>query len=79
MVWFVRTLAWWIAPTNLKASSKKTISCQQLHRILEITRKSAWFMTHRIREAIRSRCALDFGNGGGVVEVDETSTGTSAA
>ena len=65
----------WLQAIHLMVSSKKGISSHQLHRVLDITHKSAWFMSHRIREAMRSDGALDFGNGGGVVEVDETFIG----
>ena len=56
-------------------SSKKGISSHQLSRTLGITVKSAWFMSHRIREAMRDDGSVDFGSGGGVVEVDETFIG----
>ncbi|GBQ62279.1 hypothetical protein AA103196_0267 [Ameyamaea chiangmaiensis NBRC 103196] len=56
----------------LMTSSKKGISAHQLHRVLEITYKSAWFLAHRIREAMRSGDLTPFGSGGSVVEVDET-------
>lgn len=59
----------------LMTSSKKGISSHQLHRVLEITYKSAWFLTHRIREAMRSGELAPFGGEGGVVEVDETYIG----
>lgn len=60
----------------LMTSSKKGISAHQLHRTLEITYKSAWFLVHRIREAMRDGSDLSlFGTGGGIVEVDETFTG----
>jgi len=60
----------------LMTSSKKGVSAHQLHRALEITYKSAWFLVHRIREAMRSgELAVPFGSGGGVVEVDETYIG----
>ena len=42
----------WLLATHLMASSKKGISAHQLHRMLGITYKSAWFMAHRIREAM---------------------------
>jgi len=42
----------WLAATHLMASSKKGISAHQIHRMLGITYKSAWFMCHRIREAM---------------------------
>ena len=65
----------WLQAIFLIASSKKGISSNQLHRTLGITLKSAWFMSHRIREAMRSGDVLPFGSDGGVVEVDETFIG----
>jgi transposase-like protein len=59
----------------LLTTSKKGISAHQLHRALEITYKTAWFLAHRIREAMRSGDLAPFGQGGGVVEVDETFIG----
>jgi len=60
----------------LMTSSKKGVSAHQLHRALEITYKSAWFLAHRIREAMRSgELAVPFGSGGTPVEVDETYIG----
>lgn len=59
----------------LMTSSKKGVSAHQLHRMLEITYKSAWFLAHRIREAMRSGDLSTFGSGGGIVEVDETFIG----
>jgi len=59
----------------LVTSSKKGISAHQLHRTLEITYKSAWFLMHRIREAMRDGDLSPFGGNGGVVEVDETFIG----
>jgi transposase-like protein len=59
----------------LMTSSKKGISAHQLHRILEITYKSAWFLAHRIREAMREGDLTPLGSGGGAVEVDETYIG----
>lgn len=59
----------------LMTSSKKGISSHQLHRTLEITYKSAWFLTHRIREAMRSGELAPFGGNGGAVEIDETFIG----
>jgi len=58
---------------HLMVSSKKGISAHQLSRILEVQYKSAWFLAHRIREAMRSgELDVPFGSGGGAVEVDET-------
>lgn len=59
----------------LMTSSKKGISAHQLHRVLEITYKSAWFLAHRIREAMREGALAPFGGNGGFVEVDETFIG----
>jgi transposase-like protein len=59
----------------LMTSSKKGISAHQLHRTLEISYKTAWFLAHRIREAMRSGDLAPFGGEGGVVEVDETFIG----
>jgi transposase-like protein len=61
---------------HLMVSSKKGISAHQMHRVLEVTYKSAWFLMHRIREAMPSGdLARPFGSGGGAVEVDETYIG----
>jgi transposase-like protein len=59
----------------LMTSSKKGVSAHQLHRILEVTYKTAWFLAHRIREAMRSGDLAPFGGPGGIVEVDETFIG----
>ena len=59
----------------LMTSSKKGVSAHQLHRTLEVTYKTAWFLAHRIREAMRSGDLAPFGAGGGIVEVDETYIG----
>ena len=65
----------WLQAIYLMTSSKKGISSNQLHRTLGITLKSAWFLSHRIREAMRDDGSVDFGTDGGVVEVDETFIG----
>lgn len=62
----------WLQAMFLIASSKKGISSNQLSRALGVTIKSAWFMSHRIREAMKDTGGAPFGSGGGVVEVDET-------
>jgi transposase-like protein len=58
----------WLQAIFLIASSKKGISSNQLHRTLGITVKSAWFMNHRVREAMRSGEFAPFGSNGGAVE-----------
>ena len=65
----------WLQAIYLIASSKKGISSNQLHRTLDVTLKTAWFMSHRIREAMREGAFTPFGSGGGIVEVDETFIG----
>ncbi len=59
----------------LMVTSKKGISAHQLHRTLEVTYKTAWFLAHRIREALRSGDLAPFGGAGSIVEVDETFIG----
>ncbi|WP_426037498.1 IS1595 family transposase [Cypionkella sp. TWP1-2-1b2] len=65
----------WLQAIYLMCASKKGISSNQLHRTLGVTLKTAWFMSHRIREAMRDDSLAGFGAGGGVVEVDETFIG----
>ena len=65
----------WLLATHLMASSKKGISAHQLHRSIGVTYKTAWFMFHRIREAMKGDTLAGFGTGGGTVEVDETFIG----
>jgi transposase-like protein len=65
----------WLQAIHLMVSSKKGISSHQLHRVLGITYKSAWFLTHRIRECMRSGEFTPMGGNGGAVEVDETFIG----
>jgi len=48
----------WVLAIRLMAASKKGVSAHQLHRMLDITYKSAWFMAHRIREAMRDEIRL---------------------
>jgi len=56
----------------LLCCSKKGCSSHQLHRILGITYKAAWFLSHRIREAMRDGSLAPIGGGGKIVEADET-------
>ena len=59
----------------LMSASKKGFSAHQLHRTLEITYKSAWFLAHRIREAMRVGSTKGMGGLGKIVEADETYIG----
>jgi transposase-like protein len=65
----------WLQAIFLMVSSKKGVSAHQLHRTLETTYKTAWFLAHRIREAMRSGDLAPFGSTGGMVEADETFIG----
>lgn len=65
----------WLQAMYLVAGSKKGISSNQLHRTLGVTLKTAWFMSHRIREAMRDGEFMPLGGEGEVVEVDETFLG----
>lgn len=63
----------WLQAFYLMTSSKKGMSAHQLHRSLGVTYKSAWFMAHRIREAMRTGGLLPpMGGEGKIVEADET-------
>jgi transposase-like protein len=65
----------WLLATYLISSSKKGISAHQIGRTLGVTYKTAWFMMHRIREAMAPASSAPMGGGGGAVEVDETFIG----
>ncbi len=65
----------WLQAIFLMVSSKKGISSNQLHRTLGVTLKTAWFMGHRIREAMKDDSPEPMGGEGKVVEVDETFIG----
>jgi transposase-like protein len=65
----------WLQAVHLMASSKKGISSNQLHRTLGVTLKTAWFMSHRIREAMRVIGVEPMGGEGKVVEIDESYVG----
>jgi transposase-like protein len=69
----------WLLATYLISSSKKGYSAHQLHRTLGITYKSAWFMAHRIREAMKPSNPGPLGGEGKVVEADETYVGGKEA
>ena len=62
----------WLMAFHLVAASKKGMSSKQLERMLGVSYKTAWFMSHRIREAMTSDNGGLLGGSGGAVEVDET-------
>lgn len=72
-------LSTWFKAVYLLCSSKKGMSAHQLHRMLGITYKSAWFMAHRIREGMRESHAAPLGGRNKVVEADETYVGGKEA
>jgi transposase-like protein len=65
----------WLMAAFLICASKKGISAHQMHRMMGITYKSAWFMMHRLREAMRVGKLGPFGGSGKQVEADETYIG----
>ena len=67
----------WLLAVHLMCASKKAMSSHQIHRMLGVTYKSAWFMTHRIREAMKPGSTGLMGEGGGVIEADETFWGNN--
>jgi transposase-like protein len=62
----------WLLANHLLVASKKGISAHQLHRMLGVTYKTAWFMAHRIREAMKDNDCGPMGGPGCDVEADET-------
>jgi transposase-like protein len=62
----------WLAALFLLTASKKGVSAHQVHRSLDISYKSAWFLMHRLREALRSDAKGQLGGPGKIVEADET-------
>lgn len=65
----------WVLATHLLCASKKGMSAHQLHRMLGVTYKTAWFMAHRIREAMRDGNPSPLGGTGKTVQADETVIG----
>lgn len=65
----------WLQAIYLMCASKKGVSAHQLHRVLEVTYKTAWFMAHRLRNAMRTGDLASMGGAGGVVEIDKTFIG----
>jgi transposase-like protein len=65
----------WLQAMYLIAGSKKGISSNQLHRTLGVTLKTAWFLSHRIRDAMRNGGLDPMGGSGVIVEADETFIG----
>jgi transposase-like protein len=71
----------WVLAFHLMCASKKGMSAHQLHRMLGVTYKTAWFLCHRIREAMGDdshKATGGLGGAGKIVEVDETYVGGKA-
>lgn len=69
----------WLQAVHLMSASKKGISAKQLERMLGVSYKTAWFMAHRIREAMTPASYTKMGGPGSVVEADETYWGNNKA
>ena len=65
----------WLLAMHLMAASKKGMSSKQLERMLDVSYKSAWFLSMRIREAMRAEGVEPIGGEGKVIESDETFVG----
>jgi transposase-like protein len=65
----------WLQAIYMLSSSKKGISTNQLHRTLRVSLKAAWFLSHRIREAMTAGDLPPMGGNGNIVEIDETFIG----
>jgi transposase-like protein len=68
----------WLTAMWMVVNCKNGVSSWEMHRTLGITQKSAWFMNHRIREALKNGTILKLGGSGAPVEVDETFIGGKA-
>jgi transposase-like protein len=71
----------WLQVIHLMCASKKGIASRQIQRMLQCSMKTAWFLTHRIREAMNDNPGVFFsplGGDGGTIEADETCVGGKA-
>jgi transposase-like protein len=68
----------WLLAIHLMSASKKGMSAHQLHRMLGVTYKSAWFLAHRIREAMTDKTPTPLGGEGKSVQADETYYGNTS-
>ncbi|MBY0532675.1 MAG: IS1595 family transposase [Xanthobacteraceae bacterium] len=67
---------WWMAAHMLNAG-KRGVSAHEIHRVIGVTYKTAWFMMHRLREAMKDTNAGPLGGGGKIVQADETYIGNT--
>jgi transposase-like protein len=68
----------WLYAVSLLTASKKGFSAHQLHRMIGVQYKTAWFMMHRIREAMKDGGAGLLGGEGKIVQADETYYGNTS-
>ena len=68
----------WLLANHLMNASKKGVSAHQLHRTIKVSYKTAWFICHRIREAMRDASPVVLGGEGKVIEADEAYHGKKA-
>jgi transposase-like protein len=68
----------WLPAVWMITNAKNGISSWEIHRALDVTQKTAWFMLHRIRLAMQTGSLVKLGGGGGEVEADETFIGGKA-
>lgn len=68
---------WWMAAHMLN-SGKKGVSAHQVHRTIGVTYKTAWFMMHRLREAMTDVFKGPMSGDGGIIEADETYYGNTS-
>ena len=69
----------WVLAVRLMGSSKKGFSAHQLHRSMGVTYKTAWFIFHRLREAMADPAAAPIGGEGKIIEADEAYHGRRKA
>jgi transposase-like protein len=68
-------LSKWLAALFMMTASKKGVSAHQIHRSLGVSYKTAWFLCHRLREAMRTGGLAPMGGNSKIVEIDETGIG----
>lgn len=68
----------WLQVIHLMCASKKGIATRQIQRLLNCSMKTAWFLGHRIREAMDDAGSDPMGGEGSTVEIDETFVGGKA-
>jgi transposase-like protein len=68
---------WWMAARMLN-SGKNGVSAHEIHRTIGVTYKTAWFMMHRLREAMRTLQRGPMGGHGKIIQADETYYGNSS-